>query len=59
MMFTAGLVLVTLLAGIRVFDRTWVAVVVAMAIGSLAGAGIGAFVMRRRLRRADRPAQSK
>ncbi|NUP52813.1 MAG: hypothetical protein HOW97_36645, partial [Catenulispora sp.] len=36
-LLTGGLVLVTLLAGIRLFDRTWVAVVVALAAGSLGG----------------------
>ncbi|NUP49158.1 MAG: hypothetical protein HOW97_17905, partial [Catenulispora sp.] len=39
--------LVTLLAGIRLFDRTWVAVVVALAAGSLGGTVIGAVARRR------------
>lgn len=47
---TAALVLLTLLIGIRLFDRTWVAVVAALTAGSLGGAAVGAAITRRRSR---------
>lgn len=51
-LFTAALVLLTLVVGIRLFDRTWVAVVAALLAGSLGGAAAGAALTRRRSRQA-------
>lgn len=52
-LLTGGLVLVTLLAGIRLFDRTWVAVVAALAVGSLGGTAIGTLAARRQKSRRE------
>lgn len=52
-LITVGLVVLTLLLDIQIFGRTWVAVVVAVLVGSVAGTALGVLAMRRRARKGD------